>query len=199
MNGVAMRFLFLKQRTLLFVNYMNSNHSNMKFNLILKARGFLLFGDVKIRRTANDFITSVFCKATFSGVFTKFDSLIFRYISRVYFGASPFVHTYKLFMLNWSNAELLLTHYMSVLPSCRNRSIHFHSKSVDWFQYEVTVAFKELSVAGTLFPPLGNVKTFLNKLYIPRKSNFDVPKYNILVFLLYLGKFSMNLKALLYK
>ena len=82
----------------------------MKFNLILKARGFLLLWDVKIRRTANDFITSVFCKAMFSGVFTKFDSFIFRYISRVYFGASPFVHTCKLFMLNWNNAELLLTH-----------------------------------------------------------------------------------------
>ena len=56
---------------------MNSKRRNMKCTFDFESKESFSFLDVKITRTANDFTTSVFCKATFSGVFTNFDSSIF--------------------------------------------------------------------------------------------------------------------------
>ena len=59
-----------------FVNYMNPKHSNIKFNSEFEQNDFFSFLDVKITRSNNQLITSVFRKATFRGVFTNFKSFM---------------------------------------------------------------------------------------------------------------------------
>ena len=60
-----------KEHLKLFVNYMNSKHRNIKFTFETE------FLDVKITPKTKRFVTSIFRKAKFSGVFTKYDSFIF--------------------------------------------------------------------------------------------------------------------------
>ena len=57
---------------------MNTRHKNLKFTFDFEQNNSFSFLDVKITRGSNGFSTSVFRKATFSGVFTNFDSFIFE-------------------------------------------------------------------------------------------------------------------------
>ena len=59
-----------------FVNYMNTKHPNIKFTSKFEENDSFSFLDVKITRRKNQLVTSVFRKATFSGVFTKFKSFM---------------------------------------------------------------------------------------------------------------------------
>ena len=59
-----------------FVNYMNTKHPNIKFTSEFEKNDFFSFLYVKITSSNNQLITSVFRKATFSGVFTNFKSFI---------------------------------------------------------------------------------------------------------------------------
>ena len=67
-----------KDYLLLFAKYMNTRHKNLKFTFDFEQNNSFSFLDVKITRGSNGFSTSVFRKATFSGVFTNFDSFIFE-------------------------------------------------------------------------------------------------------------------------
>ena len=53
-----------------FRNYLNKQHKNIKFTLEIEENGLLLFLDIKINHENNKFVTSVYHKPTFSGVFT---------------------------------------------------------------------------------------------------------------------------------
>ena len=57
-----------------FKNYLNKQHKNIKFTLEIEENGSLSFLDITITRENNKFVTSVYCKLTFSGVFTNFES-----------------------------------------------------------------------------------------------------------------------------
>ena len=59
-----------------FVNYMNTKHPNIKFTSEFEQNDFFSFLDVKITRSNNQLVTSVFRKATFSGAFTNFKSFM---------------------------------------------------------------------------------------------------------------------------
>ena len=63
---------------LLFAKYMNTTHKNLKFTFDFEQNNRFSFLDVKITHESNGFSTSVFRKATFSGVFINFDSFIFE-------------------------------------------------------------------------------------------------------------------------
>ena len=60
-----------------FRNYLNKQHKNKKFTSEIEENGSLSFLDIKISRENNKFVTSVYRKPTFSGVFTNFESFIF--------------------------------------------------------------------------------------------------------------------------
>ena len=62
----------------LFLNYFNSCHENIKFTSEKETNNKLSFLDIEISRDKNQFITSVYRKPTFSGVFSHFDSFIPR-------------------------------------------------------------------------------------------------------------------------
>ena len=72
-------FVKPKDHLLLFAKYMNTRHKNLKFTFDFEQNNSFSFLDVKITRGSNRFSTSVFRKATFSGVFTNFDSFIFEF------------------------------------------------------------------------------------------------------------------------
>ena len=59
-----------------FVNYNNTKHPNIKFTSEFERNGSFSFLDAKITRNNNQLVTSVFRKATLSGVFTNFQSFI---------------------------------------------------------------------------------------------------------------------------
>ena len=65
-----------KEHLKLFVNYMNSEHKNIKFTFETEDSNNFSFLDVKITRKKKRFATSIFRKATFSGVYTNYDSFI---------------------------------------------------------------------------------------------------------------------------
>ena len=71
--------LFIKEEHLkLFLNYFNSCHENIKFTSEKETNNKLSFLDIEISRDKNLFITSVYGKPTFSGVFSHYDSFISR-------------------------------------------------------------------------------------------------------------------------
>ena len=57
-------------------NYLNRQHKNIKFTSETENENSFLFLDIKITRENNKFMTSVYRKPTFSGVFTNFGSFI---------------------------------------------------------------------------------------------------------------------------
>ena len=59
-----------------FKNYLNKQHKNIKFTSEIEENGSLSFLDITITRENNKFVTSVYRKPTFSGVFTNFESFI---------------------------------------------------------------------------------------------------------------------------
>ena len=84
-----------------FVNYMNTKHPNIKFTSEFEQNDFFSFLDVKITCSNNQLITSVFRKATFSGVFTNFKSFMpvtykfgFTSLLHLYFLASHFTSSF---------------------------------------------------------------------------------------------------------
>ena len=57
---------------------MNTRHKNLKFTFDFQQNNGLSFLDVKITHGSKEFSTSIFCKATFSGVFTNFHCFMFE-------------------------------------------------------------------------------------------------------------------------
>ena len=69
--------LFRSQDHLIkFRDYFNKCHPNMNFTFEQEKNGKLSFLDVEVSRDGNTFVTSVYRKPTFSGVYTHFDSFL---------------------------------------------------------------------------------------------------------------------------
>ena len=71
-------FLLFRSKDLVekFRNYLNKQHKSIKFTSEIEENGSLSFLDIKISCENNKFVTSVYCKPTFSGVFTNFESFV---------------------------------------------------------------------------------------------------------------------------
>ena len=59
-----------------FQNYLNRQHKNIGFTSETENENSISFFDIKITRDNNKFMTSIYCKLTFSGVFINFGSFI---------------------------------------------------------------------------------------------------------------------------
>ena len=59
-----------------FMDYMNSKHENISFTDEIENNNSMAFLDVLVSRNDNSFSTSLYRKATFSGVFTNFYSFL---------------------------------------------------------------------------------------------------------------------------
>ena len=157
-----------KDHLLLFAKYMNTRHKNLKFTFDFEQNNSFSFLDVKITRGSNRFSTSVFRKATFSGVFTNFDSFIFE--------------SYK--------TNLIFTLLFRCFTICSDmQSFHLEVE-------QLRQIFKCNNYPVGLIDQC--VKTFLNKIYVPKRILITVPKKDVLIVLPFLGQFSLNLRSRLY-
>ena len=59
-----------------FRDYFNKCHPNMSFTFEQEKNGKLSFLDVEVSHQGNKFVTTVYRKPTFSGVYTHFDSFL---------------------------------------------------------------------------------------------------------------------------
>ena len=59
-----------------FRNFLNGQHVSMSFTIESDQQNKVSFHDVQLFPEDNTFTTSVYCKPTFSGVFTHFDSFL---------------------------------------------------------------------------------------------------------------------------
>ena len=84
----------------IFFNYINSFHENIKFPSKDETNNKVSFLDIDISRNKNQFITSVFHKPRFSGVFSYFDSFISR--GYKFSLVSTFISVAILFVVVWN-------------------------------------------------------------------------------------------------
>ena len=59
-----------------FINYLNSQHANIKFTHETENNSTLSFFDIKINRSEINFTTSIYRKSTYTGLLTNFNSFI---------------------------------------------------------------------------------------------------------------------------
>ena len=129
----------------------------------------LSFLDVKICRKNSKFVTSVYGKPIFSGVFTDYENFIPTYWKR------GFLHT-------------LLHRSFSI--SCDFKTFHFE---IDHLK---TILIKNNYPLNFIDPC---IKPFLNKLYTPKVMVPNVPKRNVFVKLPFLGSTSFQIRKKLQK
>ena len=93
----------------LFLEYLNSQHPNIKFTHDLEKDGKLNFLDVTINRIDDQFSTSLYRKPTFTGLGLRFDSFTHRsykinLISCLIHRAYKVSSSYRLFHLDLSSS-----------------------------------------------------------------------------------------------
>ena len=147
-----------------FREYMSSKHQNINFTVEKENVGSLSFLDVKICRKNGKFVTSVYRKPTFSGVFTSYESFIPTYQKR------GLLHT----LLHWS---------FSIC--CDFKTFHFE---IDHLKTILIKNNYPLNFIDSC------IKSFLNKLYTPKVVVRNVPKRNVFVKLPFLGSNSFQIQ-----
>ena len=148
---------------------MSSKNQNINFTVEQENIGSLSFLDVKICRKNGKFVTSVYRKPTFSGVFTNYKS---------------FIPTYQ----NRGLLHALLHRSFSIC--CDFKSFHFEINHLK------TILIKNNYPSN--FIDL-YIKSFLNKLYTPKVMVPNVPKRNVFVNLPFLGSTSFQIPKKLQK
>ena len=152
-----------------FREYMSSKHQNINFTVEKENVGSLSFLDVKACRKNGKFVTSVYRKPTFSGVFTNYERFIPTYQKR------GLLHT-------------LLHRGFSIC--CDFKTFHFkidHLKSI-LIKNNYLLSFID-----------SFIESFLNKLYTPKIVVPNVPKRNVFVKLPFLGSTSFQIRKKLQK
>ena len=143
-----------------FLEYMNKKHKNMKLSIETEINRSLSFLDVKIFRENDKFVTSVFRKETFSGVYTNFISFI------------PLEYKFG------------LVH--TILNRCFNLSsdlLKFHHEADKLKKILSKNAYPQKFINKCL-------QKFLNNMFIQRLQIPGVPKKELRITLPYLGKTS---------
>ena len=148
----------------LFQNYMNNMHKHMKFTSETENNNCFSFLDINIMREKHQFTTSVYRKPTFSGVFTHYESFI--------------DDSYK--------KSLIFTLLFRCFSICSDFSkFHLEIK-------KLRDIFKRNGYPSSLIEMC--IRTFFQKLYVPKQVYITVPKKQLLIILPFLGKLSSKLK-----
>ena len=148
----------------LFLGYLNSKHSNIKFTMESESNFKLSFLDVCVQRNNNSFHTSVFRKDTFSGL-----------------GLSYFSFCCKVFKIN--SIKTLIHRAYSI---CSHQSSLYSE-----FNF-LTEFFHCNGFPRSLVQK--SIKNFLNNKLVPRDPVTTVPKKSMFLPILYFGHKSVILK-----
>ena len=68
-----------KNDAILFFNYLNSRHPNLKFTMETEKNNEIAFLDVLIKNSDNNFTTTTFHKSTFTGLLLNYSSFTSRF------------------------------------------------------------------------------------------------------------------------
>ena len=146
-----------------FRNYLNRQHKNIKFTSETENENSISFLDIKITRENNKFMTSVYRKPTFSGVFTNFGS----FIPKSYKYNLPFTLLHRAFKL-CSKVE------------------RFHQE-ID----KLKTIFENNGYAKSFVDFC--IKKYLDKTFMKKKVVLKASKKELICVLPFLGKKSMQL------
>ncbi len=114
-----------------FREYLNEQHPNIRFTSEVEQDGNFAFLDVNIESTNGRFVTSVYRKKTFSGVFSNYDSFIARVfkvglVLTLLHRAHSICSTWALFHEECQNSKSILRrngYPMSFLDNCIQRFV----------------------------------------------------------------------------
>ena len=148
-----------------FQEYMNRMHPNMHFTSEVERNDSLPFLDVNVIRDVNMFMTSIYRKPTFSGVYTNYDS----YLPTIYKQSLVSTLLFRAYTIcsNWN------------LVSCEMNNI----KSI-----MLKNGYPESFIDRL-------ISSFISKLYSKKQQPpDDNPKKSFQIFLPYLGTFSKRIE-----
>ena len=152
-----------------FKEYMNSKHRSISFTSEIEKEGSFPFLDIKISRETGRFVTSIYRKSTFSGVYTNFTSFLpleykFGLIYSLLFRCFSLVSDFSRFHLEVQKLKVFLLkngYSSSFIDTC--------------------------------------IRKFLDKKYSIKTTVYDVPKMELTVVLPFLGNISYITKTQLNK
>ena len=148
-----------------FKNYLNKQHKIIKCTSEIEENGSLLFLNITSTPENNKFVTSVYRKPTFGGVFTNFERFI------------PEMHKRGLIETLPHRSFRLCSSYENVHREIETlKSIFKHNNYRQNFMNQC-------------------ISKFLDKLFIKKDLNFMVPKRELTFVLPYLGKLSFDLET----
>ena len=138
-----------------FKAYMNTRHKNMKFTSEIEENDILPFLDIKVIRVASAFITSVYRKPTFSGVYTNYNS----FLPLIYKTGLIRTLLFRLYTIcsDWNMVHSEIEHLKSVMK--RNA---YPDRLIDT---TIKRFLCHLFVNRTATPPQQDSRTF--QLYLP--------------------------------
>ena len=143
---------------------MNKQHRCIKFTSETEKNNIFSFLDINITRVNNQLKTSVYRKPTFSGVFTQYES----YIDQSYKKSLIFP---------------LLSRCYSI---CSDYTlVHLEVE-------KLREILKKNSYPSGIIEV--SIRTFLNRIYVPKQVYLTAPKKELLIILPFLGTMSSNLK-----
>ena len=148
-----------------FVDYMNSKHKNINFSFETEKDGQMPFLDVNVFRENGKFVTNVYRKETFTGVYTNFSSFI------------PLEHKFGL--------VYTLLHRCFCLVSDMSK-FHFEIEKLK----EILLSN---GYSNNFFDK--SISKFMNKLYIKKPVMLTVPKKQLYLVLPFMGKMSALVKS----
>ena len=126
-----------------FRDYFNTCHQNMSFSFEQEKDGKLFFLDVEVSRQEGHFVTTVYRKPTFSGVYTHFES---------------FLPTIYKFGMIYTHKPGYISYQICCFKICS-----------DWTKFHEELNFLKQIILKNGYPQsfIGNCfKTFLDKLFI---------------------------------
>ena len=147
-----------------FQDYLNSKHPNINFTTEIETNNKLPFLDNLIERKSDNFVTSVYRKATFTGVYTHYQSFL------------PSV--YKIGLLS-----TLLFRYFSI---CSN-FVLFHLEVLEFKKIFLKNGYPSSTIDYC-------IRKFLDKIFIKKVVKQTVPKKEFFIVLPYLGTLSDKIK-----
>ena len=152
-----------------FKNFMNTCHPKMKFTFEKEKNNCFNFLDVKVIREDNVFTTSVYRKPSFSGVYTHFDSYM------------PLSYKFS----------LVSTIIFRSFTICSDMP-KFHQEICKIKDIFIKNGYSERFLDKC-------VKTFLNKVFIPKRIIQTAEKKQVTIVLPYMGMILIELKVELHK
>ena len=160
-------FVLLKksEHVQLFVNYMNSKHKNISFSYETEKDGAMPFLDVNISRENGKFVTNVYRKETFTGVYTNFSSFI------------PLEYKFGL-------AYTLLHRYFDLLSDMSK----FHLEVAKLKEILLKNGYSWKIIDACVFK-------FLNKFFEPKPVTLTVPKKQLFIVLPFMSNMSGVIKT----